>query len=146
MTEPRKKKPRRASDRWLPKLLIVSTLVNLLCVGLLTVGSVGIISNKQALERAEEALERIDTEAVERKDADCVKDERDYFAKVNQLTQTYAFLKTADPESDLYKAVVTNLPQVEAEAKRDLAPEYCDEPNVGLPEPDPVVPKRPAGL
>jgi hypothetical protein len=86
MTEPRKKKPRRASDRWLPKLLIVSTLVNLLCVGLLTVGSVGIISNKQALERAEEALERIDTEAVERKDADCVKDERDYFAKVNQLT------------------------------------------------------------
>lgn len=154
MTEqPRKKRRQRSTDRWLPRLLAVSVAVNLIAVLVLGVGSIGFIQNalrlddtERALEKAEQALRHVEEEAVERKDADCVKDERDHFAKVNQLAQTYTFLKTADPDSDLYQAVLPQLPEIEAEARRDLAPEYCDEPNVGLPEPDPVIPPRPKNL
>jgi hypothetical protein len=100
-------------------------------------------------------IRRIEAEGIERRDQTCTLFEGQHLADVKQLRGTYRFLARL-PRSEwdeaLPKAIVGNLPQLEAKARRDSAPPYCDEPGaaaeakgakpVGLPEPDPKLPKR----
>lgn len=155
MTEQRKHR-QRATDAWLPRLLIVSTAVNLIAIVVLAVGSFGVVRNalniddtQTALEKAEDALREVRRESRQRVEQDCLKEERDHLKDVKNLRRTYRFLVNypEDQRTDpLYIALIQTLPQTESAARTDNAPLYCDEPNVGLPEPDPAVPKRPKSL
>lgn len=88
---------------------------------------------------------RIVSEGRERRDQSCLQNERRHLDDVQQLRNTYEFLEHL-PRSEwgtpLTRAIVRQLPQIERDARVDVAPKFCDEHGIGLPEPDPVVPKR----
>jgi hypothetical protein len=110
--------------------------------------------NKQALMQIQENQARIDEEGKERRHQVCLSAEREHLNSVNQLKRTYQYLVTLTPEdagSSINQAILRQLPTTEEEASTDVAPEFCDVTNpdgspVGLPEPDPVVPKRPKSI
>lgn len=99
-----------------------------------------------------------------RRDQSCRADEREHKRNVDNLRRTYRALNSPTTRADLgpglVKLIVAQMPQAEDLARNDQAPEYCDEPGVkaerlyretngkqglppvGLPEPDPVPPKR----
>lgn len=93
-------------------------------------------------------------EAALRTDGQCTIFEGQHADDVQSLTSTYSYLLTVEPEDRddaIFQFVVRNLPVTEARAYKDRAPDYCDLEtddggDVGLPEPDPEVPDRPAGL
>jgi hypothetical protein len=94
-------------------------------------------------------------EGAKREDQFCLLVERAHRQDVRQLRSTYAYLISLPPEdihSVLNQLVLRELPSTELKAHTDSAPKLCDEPghygdkNVGLPEPDPEVPKRPPQL
>jgi hypothetical protein len=92
---------------------------------------------------------RFEADVNDRRDQTCRLFERDHLADVERLRGTYKYLNGLAPvqfEDTLNQAILRQLPDLESEARVDSAPDYCDEDGVGLPEPDPVVPKRPAGL
>lgn len=83
-------------------------------------------------------------EATARADQVCRIFEQAHKDDVDQLIQTYAYLDKLTPQEvhdPLNTFVILNLPTQEKRARTDSAPEFCDEPGVGLPEPDPVLPK-----
>lgn len=64
---------------------------------------------------------------------------------VTQLKQTYKYIDALGPrevKDTINQFIISGLPELELKARSDPAPEYCDEPDVGLPEPDPVLPKK----
>ncbi len=72
--------------------------------------------------------------------------EGDHLDDVQGLVNTYAYFGglTADDLRDSdFLAVFQQLPETEGEAVQDRAPDFCDEPGVALPEPDPCFPTRP---
>lgn len=90
-----------------------------------------------------------------RSDQACELFETDHLQDVQQLGQTYKYLASLTAEErqqSLNKFILINLPNTEQQALVDRAPEYCDGTfegtgaDIGLPEPDPVVPDRPAKL
>lgn len=95
------------------------------------------------------------SEAAERRDQNCLSFEGKHAQEVRDLDDQYAFLLTAprerwdDTQTFVYERT---LPALEREAVRDndplgeRVPAYCDEPGVGLAEPDPCIPKRPQSL
>jgi hypothetical protein len=119
------------------------------CVALLVAG---VRSNHRALERSNK-------ERAERINESCTITEGKQRDDVSVLRRTYAYiadLTPAERRQPFNRAIIANLPVVEHEARTDDAPSYCDEPGVaaekrgakpvGLPEPDPVMPKRPPGI
>lgn len=92
---------------------------------------------------------QIDKESDARADQACQLFEQSHYNDVQQLKQTYAYLKQLSPEErkqPLNRFIIVRLPITEKQASKDTAPEFCDQPGLGRPEPDPVVPKRPANL
>lgn len=92
---------------------------------------------------------RLDGESAIRTDQVCRLFETDHLADVTRLRNTYAYLDALPAKergAPLNRALLRQLPQLEDEAGTDQAPEFCDEPGVGLPEPDPVLPKKPESL
>jgi hypothetical protein len=88
-------------------------------------------------------------EIAQRRDQACVITEREQDAEVQALVNTYRYLSELTGEQlhdPLNRAVLRQLPMVEARARADNAPPYCDEEGVGLPEPDRRVPERPRVL
>lgn len=94
-------------------------------------------------------------ESKERRNQTCRVFESAHKQEVDDLNGAYRYLAKAPPPEQgttLYKLVLSNLKKLELQAKSDqdqegwIVPAYCDEPGVGLPEPDPKVPQRPAGL
>ena len=98
-------------------------------------------------------------EGVERRDQICLSAEREHLNAVTRLDRTYRYLVGLTPRearTRLNEAILRQLPEIESEARTDVAPLFCDEPGeraekagappVGLPEPDPEVPQRPAGI
>lgn len=88
-------------------------------------------------------------ESTDRRDQTCTLFEKAQRDAVSQLRQTYDYLVSLTPKErheGFNPAILANLPNVERIARTTGAPEYCNEPGVGLPEPDPVVPVRPPGL
>jgi outer membrane murein-binding lipoprotein Lpp len=114
------------------------------------------IEQLRAETRAREA------EGRERRDQQCELFERQHLDDVKQLRGTYKYLlrlppsELRAPTNPLNEAVILQLRETERAATRDSAPDFCDEPGadaerrgaepVGLPEPDPKVPRRPAAL
>lgn len=79
----------------------------------------------------------------------CTIAERKQKKDVDDLKATYAYLLKLPPDQrrkGINGAILAQLPKSEAAAREDDAPSYCDEPNVGLPEPDTLVPDRPLEL
>ena len=107
------------------------------------------IAKSNRLILAEQAQER-----TIRSDQACELFETDHLQDVQSLGATYKYLAQLTPEERnqaLNRFILLQLPQTEQQALVDRAPEYCDETtptgdDVGLPEPDPVVPDRPAKL
>lgn len=92
---------------------------------------------------------RLDSERAERTDQNCKLFELDHLQDVRDLRDTYKFLSNKEAATEnpgLTRFIILNLPRTEKEAKIDSAPEYCDDPGLGLPEPDPVIPNRPDNL
>lgn len=92
---------------------------------------------------------KLEHEAIQRRNASCQITERDQRDEVRSLEVTYDYLvglTDKQRQTPLNKLIIKELPRAESEAKRDNAPKYCDEPGVGLPEPDKKVPERPEGL
>lgn len=98
-----------------------------------------------ALWRFDGILNDIRDEGTERRDQTCLLFERQHAAAVLRLGSTYEFLKSGKV-AELREAVLASLPQVEADARESIAPEYCDADGVGLPEPNPTIPPRPKTL
>lgn len=101
---------------------------------------------------------KAESESVKRIDQNCTLFEYDHKSDVNayQLSldryrDTIKFLdkyKNEPSQRVLITAVKEGLPKQRVDlakdrkrALHDTAPSYCDEPNVGLPEPDPRIPK-----
>jgi hypothetical protein len=82
------------------------------------------------------------SEGADRRDQSCRLFEADHLADVEQLKRTYSYLDRQTVPSELTREIVRRLPELEREARIDGAPAYCDEPGVGLKEPDPVLPPR----
>jgi hypothetical protein len=98
---------------------------------------------------------RLDSEGAQRRDQSCRLFEADHLADVQRLKRTYEYLDrlpVREYGSTLTREIVRSLPTLEDEARADSAPDFCDEPGakaekagadpVGLPEPDPFIPKR----
>lgn len=95
----------------------------------------------------------------EARDGTCLSLEGQHKVDVEQLGRTYDFLATQGPADfrpaaknyDLNLAITRGLKSQEARAHSDTAPTFCDSGSwfhgeLGLPEPDPTVPRRPAEL
>lgn len=112
------------------------------------IGTVFLISTAVAVAVGY-ALGQWDRERRDRINEACTISERKQFTDVTTLRKTYEYvadLTAAQKREPLNRAIIAQLPSLEVDARTDDAPSYCDEPDVGLPEPDPQVPERPAGL
>lgn len=92
---------------------------------------------------------KIQLESKNRRDQACLRDESSHLDDVRALGQTYRYLEQLKPserKQTINVFILRNLPQTEQKARHDSAPDFCDEPGIGLREPDPVLPPRPAGL
>lgn len=88
---------------------------------------------------------KVRRETRRRDELDCRQDEQRHLDDVTRLRRTYQYLRRLPAEekaSNLTKEVVRSLPATERAARVDIAPKYCDRPGVGLPEPDPFIPRR----
>lgn len=127
--------------------------VGLLVFVLLLYNNQNAIENQVKFNRATAA--RLDREGADRRSQTCTTFESAHRQEVNQLTSTYAYIAQLTPEerkTTLNVFVIKGVPKMEAEAINDSddlgvnVPPYCDDPRVGLPEPDPIVPPRPKAL
>lgn len=92
---------------------------------------------------------RVATEATARVNESCIQSEGRYENAVQQLSSTYKYLSQLTPSelnNTLNKFVIRQLPQTEQNARDSQAPAFCDKPNVGAPEPNPIFPERPAAV
>ncbi len=85
-------------------------------------------------------------ESKKRRDQTCALLEATHKRNVDNLNSTYDYiseLKEREVHDTLTIFVLRNLPQAETSTRIDDAPQFCDEPGIGLPEPDPVINERP---
>lgn len=99
--------------------------------------------------------DQIANEGKERRSDTCRTFEGAHLQEVRSLKSLYdylALLTVAQRREPLNRTIAKGLPELELNARTDqdqngeYVPEYCDAPGVGLPEPDPKVPRRPASL
>ena len=132
--------------------LVLSALSFLAAVGLFAFSMSLVSTNRGLIDDARDAaaaaaaaVSQIKIETAERQDQVCNIFETDHLQDVKQLRLTYRYLANLPREErfrPLTQAVLRSLPSLEREARADPAPSFCDEPFVGLPGPDPVLPKR----
>jgi len=112
--------------------------VRLLRAGFVVMFVVSLAAGLLAYEATRENRERINQS--------CTSDEREHLRNVESLRRTYALLESPTQRElvgpGLVRVIVATISDQEALARTDQAPEYCDDPGVGLAEPDPVPPKR----
>lgn len=105
---------------------------------------------KKLSESNRRLLQQQTVERQIRTDQSCKLFEREHLRNVQSLEGTYSYLRqardTGETDTLLYKLVLKNTPRTISEGETDTAPEYCDAPNTGLPEPDPKIPPRPKFL
>ena len=92
---------------------------------------------------------RIQSEGRERRTQTCTIQESKQAKDVRQLKATYRYLLSLRPDElddTINVAVLHALTETERDAHLDDAPAFCDEPKIGLPEPDPKIPQRPEAL
>lgn len=144
-------------------------------IGLLVICVAGGFATLSAQSRKITETQKQSTqETVERRDQTCRLFEGDHLKDVQDLTRTYERLPKAldfylrvSPKAFrpfLQASIMADLKRLEDEASVDSAPDFCDLPGeraeklwlrshgkqgappVGLPEPDPKIPQRPAGI
>lgn len=89
---------------------------------------------------------RVDRDARIRVNESCATAEQRYKAAVEQLANTYRYVVALSPEerrSTLNQFVIKAVPKQEADLRGLTPAKFCDDPNIGLPEPNPTVPARP---
>lgn len=117
---------------------------------------VGYSKSSSAIEHVDRERQQSETDRLVARDQSCMLNERDHLQDVQELRRTYDRLPEALEFYDqvaptegfrvfLRQAVEADVRRLEKEARVDRAPEVCDEPGFGLPEPDPVIPERPPG-
>lgn len=146
--EPKKpRQPRRRSDAWLVRLLILSLVVNLIALLVIGFGSTGLIGTSQRVEGNAEQIEAT-RHALDQAERGLVKAGRAlrqvcgvagraHRRAVRELRQTQRFLRTTDPASnpDLHDAIVRALPKTKAEVPATRPPRYCARQHATLPPP-----------
>lgn len=88
-------------------------------------------------------------EATVRQDQICLVFERLHVTEVQRLENTYAYLSalpSAELRTTLNQTVLRQVPETERRVREIRPPRFCDAPGIGLPEPNPEVPRRPLGL
>ena len=133
---------RRSADQYATAALIISLLV----AGVIAIFGFPALLDVNRLVRENQAqADQLARESRERRDQMCNLFERDHLADVTRLKRTYAYLDRLPRRewgNPLTMAIVRQLPELEVEARQDAAPPFCDEPGIGLPEPDPELPAR----
>jgi len=117
-------------------------------------GLLGVVLQQQSEirtlgEDTSDLLKQFRKQTLIRRDQSCREFEQDHLDEVEELRERYAYLRRVEEderENTVTRIVLRGLPVIEARARRDTAPAYCDGPNIGLPEPDPRIPCRPPGL
>jgi hypothetical protein len=154
MTEHRTIEPdgRREIDKERVLLLRVMAAALVLCA-LGTVVCVVIsftaLKNHVSIQDIESTQAQIRRESNARVDQRCRADEQAQIEAVRKLKRNYEYLAGLTPaerKESVNRAILRLLPDTEKEARISRAPRYCDAPGVGLPEPNPGVPKRPPSL
>lgn len=101
---------------------------------------------KQAVAQVAKEERARSSEALRVRGQVCTVFETGHLEDVTRLERTYEFLDTLrrkrELTSTLGRAILAQLPETEKTARTDSAPDFCDEPNLGLPEPDPVLPRK----
>lgn len=89
---------------------------------------------------------RVATDAKARVNESCIQSETRYDNAVERLASTYRYLVALpadERQTTLNQFIIKSIPQTEQDAKDSKAPTFCDKPNTGLPEPNPIFPERP---
>lgn len=150
MGEQRKPGQGRSTDKWLPKLLILSVFVNLVVVPATGLTMAGVVGNSASLDDVEQAAraargaalvakrtaKQTLRESVQRIDATCHLFERQQREAQRRVARTREFLsgEQARLNPGLVAVARAQLPESVKEAREAQAPRYCDRPGVGLPE------------
>ncbi len=85
-------------------------------------------------------------EVAVRVDQTCRIFEQNHRSSVSRYKSSLDYLVKLPPaerNQGINRAVLKNLPVLRQETLRDKAPAYCNEPGVGLPGPEPSVPRDP---
>lgn len=137
---------------WIRELKKVKIAVAI-AISVVAIGcGIGIYESRKAGEDAGEAVDKARTafhafvvESRNRRDEACTISEREHLQDVDKLRRTYSYLDALTPievSQTINQFIIANLNEQEENARRDVAPSYCDEQGIGLPEPDPTLPKR----
>lgn len=106
-------------------------------------------TNNVTVRRLDRAVAAIRAEGFRRRDQTCVLFERTHIDDVAQLQATYNFVAKLSPQeaqTNLNRAIILRLPEVEKKARSTTPPKYCRPASVGVKDPFPVLPSRPPGL
>lgn len=122
------------------------------------IATVAVAVAAYAIINVEKQNDKLTREGIERRDQTCLFFERAAITAANNFrdakrryASTIVFLKNAPPDESpfLIQAVRANVPQVQGEVRQrwdeayaSQAPPYCDKPRVGLPEPNPKLPRE----
>lgn len=141
----------KQAERWLDRhelVLLRMGFLAMFCVSVVA-GYLSWTTNQETDDLARsnrENFQQYTKESKDRRSQSCRGDEQEHLDNVNQLKQTYKILSDpklrAEFDPGIIQFAIVNLPVLERKARVDQAPEFCDEPGFGLPEPDPVVPKK----
>lgn len=108
---------------------------------------------RDAAATAKDTVTRLTSESTERRSQTCATFETQYVEEVRKVRDTYAYvagLPQQDRTSFLNRTIVKAVPEIERNARSESdasgvkVPAFCNERGVGLPEPSPPPPSRPA--
>lgn len=138
-------KMQKQQEQFRTVVVIAIVIISLGCAaGLYFSNDAANQANSAAL-KANHAIASFKKESLQRRDESCEITEREHKGDVESLRKTYAYIESLsekETHQKLNQIIIANLPETEQNARTDVAPSYCDEPGIGLPEPDPVLPKR----
>ena len=105
-----------------------------------------VAETSKTANEAKDAVEQSRQTSKRSRDQVCRVFEGQHLREVESLRNTYVYLDRVvarhETGDTLNQFIIRGLPATEVKARSDPAPAFCDKPNVGLPEPDPVLPKK----
>jgi hypothetical protein len=148
---PEEGNPLGLTDRHPPRIWLRLVAAGAVALSIAVAVGIGVWALNRSHDTATSAKEvavALKEEGTERRDQNCLIFEGEHLRDVRGLRTTYAYLAGLTREelrTSLSRLLLVQLSTTEERAK-DRAPAYCDEPGYGNPEPDPVIPKRPAKI
>lgn len=127
------------------KVIIAITVVSIGCaVGIYQSRTAGEDAQSAATE-ANNALIAFEKESKQRRDQSCDITEKAQLKAVTDLRNTYKYIESLRPKevrSTLNQFIIASMSKTYSDAATTVAPKYCDQPGIGLPEPNPVLPPK----